>query len=1028
MFEYIIKKPKISTLFIILLTIVGMLTFFQLPQREIPEITVDMTTVTVPYPGASAEEVERNVTNPLESSLQGINGIDNYSSVSASGASTVVLEIEDGADRTKVLSNIRQAVSNAEAEFPEEAMQPVITDDTQMGALASYHLLSSERENLYELNGLIDEWSDTIRSIPGVEDTTIKGLPDEEITIIVSIEDLSENGLQVPDVIAAVEGELDTLPPGLQESEGELVQLTLPLIEDPEELNELYIGQSIEEEAVYLEDIGTVEVLNERPEDLVSYEQVPAVSFTVLPEEGVDIPSVYEAVNEEMMLLAQELPEEVSLDLLYTQQTIIDEIFGDLSVSFLFSILAVIVVTLLGLNLAAAFIVSFAIPISIFIGMVPLPFLQVDLNQISIIGFIIALGILVDDAIVVSDNIQRKYQEGSNPLKGALTGSKEVRSSIITSTLAIVFTFLPLLFISGANGDFIRAMPSVLITTIIASTIVSLSLVPVFLVWREKRRQRKNKEGENGKKNVPLGILGKQLDRLAGWYSNVILKKVVKHPWKTGITGLILCTLAYGLIPFIPVVFFPSADRPEVMVEVRLPAGTTIEETEATLYDMAGFVLEEEENITEYAIYAGSGLPPLFGEGMSNTGEETGEMLFRVDRDITSSEEVINRWESPLQEEFPDAVIEFSTIEAGPPVGAPIAITVKGPELDTINEIGEDLQEFIGELPETGTVVDDQGSLQPAYHFQPDREMMAEHGITLQEISQQISLTTAGMPLGELDDGQTRRELRFVLTDGDQGIGNLDEVPDFSEIEMPSRNVTNEMGAPEILSLDELVTMEETSVIPRISHEDGERTLTVRVQPAGDQDALENQIEEYAEELRDDYSGYTINVGGEQEERTDFFLELLTLFIVVVFLIYIVMAVQFNSLLLPILIMSTVYLAVTGAVIGLFITQTGLGFMAMMGIVSLAGIVVRNSVVLIEFMEQRLADGYALEDAVTEAGRVRLRPILLTAVTAIAALLPVALSGDVLFVPLSIAIISGLIFSALFTVVIVPAFYTIIKR
>ncbi|PYZ97423.1 acriflavin resistance protein [Alteribacter lacisalsi] len=1026
MFNAVIKKPKITLMFILVVTIIGALTYTQLPQREIPEVTFDIGTIGTVYPGASPEQVERQITSPLEDELVNLDGIADMSSVSTSGFSNIVIEISESADRERVFSEIRQTVSDVSADFPSEVQTPDLSEEVQLGALSSYHLLSEDRENLYELNGMLDDWEQQIQAIPGVQGTLVKGIPSEELVIDIDYDALLEEGLQIPDVITALEEELNTAPLGVERIDDENVQLAIPQTQEIEALEDLSIGLNFSDEPVLLSEVGTISIERVENEDLITYENTPAASFTVIPDDGVDIPGLNETVDERINALAADLPAEVELDQFYTQNTIVQQIFGDLALSFLFAIIAVVLVTLLGLNLSSAAIVALAIPVSILIGLVPLPFMGVDLNQISIIGMIIALGILVDDAIVVGDNVQRKYQEGLSPVEGAIEGTKEVRTSIITSTLAIVFTFLPLVFITGANGDFIRALPSVLITTILASTVIALSLVPIYLIWRQKRKERKDKgrKAANEEPAVKVGLLGKQIDKLADWYSGKILRRVVKHPLKVAISGLVFCILCYGLIPFIPVVFFPSADREEVTVEVRLPAGTPIDQTEEILFDMADTILAEDEAIYETAIYAGDGLPPLFGEGMTNTGEETGEILLRTDREIQSAEETISRWTEPLQDAYPDAVIELGTIEAGPPVGAPIAIKIQGPEMDELKTIRDEMMDYISSLPETATVVDDLGDDRPVVLYEPDRELMEENGITLNQISEQIGLATEGIPLEDFDDGTSSIPMQLIVN------GDNDELV-LDDFVIPSQ-ASGDGGAPDLISLEDLVSETRTEQTPLIARENGDRTITVRVFPSDDgQQDLEEQIESYVEDTVT-ASGfdndYTISIGGETEDRDDFFVELATLFLVVIFLIYIVMAIQFYSLLMPFLIMSTVFLAITGAIIGLFITQTGLGFMAMMGIVSLSGIVVRNSIVLVEFIEQRRRAGVPLEDAVVNAGNVRLRPILLTAITAIAALLPVAFSGDVLFVPLSISIISGLLFSAVFTVVLVPAFYMVLKR
>jgi multidrug efflux pump subunit AcrB len=1012
--EMTIKKPKITLIFLALLVLIGTITFFQLPKREIPEFTFNIGTITTIFPGATPEEVERNVTVPLEEALKGIEGVKEMTSVSGAGASTIVLQLGDNSDKMIVFGKVRNIVSQVSTTFSEEVFTPTIREDIQMGALSSYHLLSENRENLYTLNETVEKWQKQIESINGVRGTIVKGLLEQELVISLDSEKMISQGIFFPQVLDGLAGEFDTIPLGRQQNVGRNVQLAFQSYKSIPEIEEVFIGLTRENDKVLLKDIGTVEIRNVKPKDYITFNGTPALSFTVLPEKGVDIPSLQKKVDEKLASVRQELPEQISLDLFYTQNTIVEQIFKDLSISFLISIFAVIIITLLGMTITSAIIVALAIPTSIILGLIPLPYLGVDLNQISIIGFIIALGILVDDAIVVNDNIQRRYKLGDGPLEGALKGTREVRVSIITSTLAVVFTFFPLLFLTGGNGDFIRALPSVLITTIIASTIISLTLVPIYTSWRRKKG--------TGKKEEKLGLLGGQIDRLANWYSSNILRRVVKAPVKFSVVGLVICTLIYGLMPFIPVVFFPSADRAEVTVDVTLPVDVTMEKTNESLVEMAN-LLAEDEAIVEISIYTGTGLPGLFGQMMTGTGENTGQLLLRINRDIQRADETIAKWTNELRNSFSEAEIKMTTIETGPPVGAPIAIKVSGTDLEELINVVTTLKQGITAIEGSGVVLDDMGSPWPTVIFEPNRDTLTEHGLTMRQLSEQIRLVTLGIPLGTFDDGMENWNMRIVVDEVDEGASL-----DLSTLVLPSKKRIEGQFQPELVGFDELLTELTTEQIQKIPHINGVRTVTIRAYPGEEEKAaLEKNINEiiFSMDLKE---GFTISVGGEFEARNDFFIEITKLFFIVIFLIYIVMAIQFYSLITPILVMSTVYLAISGAILGLFITQVGIGFMAMMGIVSLAGIVVRNSIVLIEFIEQRLKEGKDLHEAVIEAGRARLRPILLTAFTAIAALLPIAFSGDVLFKPLAISIISGLLFSTIFTVVLVPAFYTAVNQ
>nr|WP_059282715.1 efflux RND transporter permease subunit [Bacillus coahuilensis] len=448
-----------------------------------------------------------------------------------------------------------------------------------------------------------------------------------------------------------------------------------------------------------------------------------------------------------MIELSNSLPSSIEFNEYYSQATLVTDIFKGLYMSLAIAVIAVILTSSLGLSLSGAFVMALAIPLSVLIGLIPLPFANVDLNQISIIGAIIALGILVDDSIVVNDNIQRRYRLGDGALAGAVNGVKEIWVSIVTSTLAIVFTFSPLIFLSGGNGAFIRALPTVLITTILASTIVALFFVPMV---RYQLYKRSNKMISD----TP-GLLGKPLNKLADWYADRVLISIGKRPVVISLVGLMITTGIFGLVAFTPFEFFPAADREEVTIDVTLPIGTTLEETYEELSDMAD-VLSQDEGVFETSIFAGTGVPGLFTGSMDITGDYTGQIVVRVDRENQTAKGLIDKWTEPLRSEFSNATIFMNTIEQGPPSGAPVTVTISGPDIEKLTSIQVSLQDRIEELG-TELVLDNIGEPEPTISYSPNREIMEEYGISINQISEQIRLTTDGIPLSSFDNGITKK-------------------------------------------------------------------------------------------------------------------------------------------------------------------------------------------------------------------------------------------------------------------------------
>ncbi|KAB8127138.1 efflux RND transporter permease subunit, partial [Gracilibacillus oryzae] len=457
--EVLLRYKKIIWILLLLLITVGIFTYIQIPKRDIPEISQNIASVSTVYPGANPEIVEQMVTSPIEDELMNVEGIDQVTSASTNGFSTITVTLEDSKDSDSVYSAIRQTVQSVQESFPDEVMSPTVKTDLVTSSVATYHLLSEDRSNLLALRDQIKEWEESLTEINGVDSVEIKGIPDQKVLISLDQNLLVDAGIQPDQVINAISAEFSPAALGTESTDERNYLLNLAEPEDMEKINNLFIASNQNNEQVYLSDIATINLETEALTDMITYENKAAVSITVFAEDASNITSLQNKIDQEVETLAEDLPADVSVDQFYSQSTVISEVYNSLLVSLAISFFAVIVIMVLGLPISSAIVVGLAIPVSIIIGLIPLPYTGVDLNQISIIGIIVAIGILVDDAIVVNDNITRRYQLGDNALDGTKQGVKEVRASIISSTLLIVFSFFPLTFLSGSNGEFIRALP-----------------------------------------------------------------------------------------------------------------------------------------------------------------------------------------------------------------------------------------------------------------------------------------------------------------------------------------------------------------------------------------------------------------------------------------------------------------------------------------------------------------------------------------------------------------------------------------
>ncbi|NLC07456.1 MAG: efflux RND transporter permease subunit [Syntrophomonadaceae bacterium] len=1004
MLEFILKKRKVVLLFIIMLFLVGIITFFQLPRREIPETELALATITAIYPGARAELVESLVTNRIEEKLTSIAEIEEVTSVSKAEVSQVIISLAEGVDKERVWNQVRQRLKEAEDDFPEGVSEASFNDDLNMHGVSLYQLTADKEEDLYQLSSILEHWERRFLQVPGISRVNIQGMPEREVLISVNAE--RANYLQIPlaRILETLRGEVNLTAPGSWELSDYHYQLRADSYKQAAELEELIVFKRNNGELIRLGDIATVRESFKPITEVVNYQGRPAVSLSFFLNPGVDRLKIDRELNRLMQEMQNQLPRSVEVVKVYSQAGPVKELFADLAEAFLIAMLLVLLTCSLGFNLISAFSVMLSIPLSLSLGIIAAPLLGVDMNQITLIGFIIVLGILVDDSIVVNENIERHLRSGQEVFLSCINGTKEVMTSVISSTVIIVFTFFPLLFLSGASGDFARPLPTVIIFSIIASAIVALSIIPIYRqhiaekysVWASR-----------------TGYIGRVLEQTATYYAEKIVPFLIRKP-KTVV--LLIISLGFSiflLIPFTPLEFFPDTEREEVFIEMKLPEGTTIEKTTVQAKQLQDWILNQEE-VREVSAFIGTPMPRLFGM-TSSQGNVPNQAMFLVyiNKDKALASTLKDQWNNQLIEQFPQAEFTTSVVESGPPVGTPIAIRVKGQSFEELRLIGQEIRALLLQQPGVNSVSDDVGKSLATLSFQPKREALQQWGVSNQAITQVLRLYGEGLPIGEFSADQTLLDMRVEYKfEKGTPLDNL-------------HNMFVLSPTGEAIPLTSLVDVSSDFTVQNIPHHNYIPSLTVRgyLESNAKEDRILNNMGPELERIRASYPNSIIEIVGETSARTDFFMEIGKIFVIVLFLILIVMAIQFYSLLIPLLIMSTVFLGTAGAILVLFITQTGLGFMSLMGIVSLAGISVRNGVILVDFMEQRRKNGAPLAEAVQEACQKRLKPVILTSLTTILGVMPLILSNILMFKPLAIAIAGGLMFSTCLTLFLLPALY-----
>lgn len=1007
MIEYLIRRKKITLLFFVMIVITGFFSLFSFAREEWPNIPITFAIVTTPLPGASPEKVEQTVTKKLEEKIKEMAGLKSITSSSLPGVSVIMLEAKDGFDLNGVWSELRKKVKDVEKDLPADAKQPIINDTLSKTFLQTFALTANTPEQLYAARDTVKSWKEQLRAVPGVAEVQVVGLPKQEIRIELDTAKLEQYGIPWQLVLAAFKGENEKTPLGTIDDTNRSYLLKLQESYNVKDLEKIIVTRSKEGFPIYLRDVAKVKLTNGKITYYSYLNGKPAITFNLTSENGVDIPSLQQKVDKVLAVITKTIPPGISKEDVYSQSGRVNELFGELTKEIMIAVAAVILVCSLGLNFITASVVALAIPISLSVGLLFAPLFNISLNQISIFSLIIVLGILVDDAVVVNDNIERRLTAlGESPFKASVNGSNEVLISILTATLATLASFGPLIFLKGNTGAFIKPVPIIISCTMIASMIMSLTIIPIFREWYEKNKKSKSDYEK------PAGLLGKQIVQLTHWYANTLMPVILNKPLRVGTIGVLICAFAYGLIPFTPVQLFPNANRAEMLVDIRLPVGSSIAETNNNVQNVSAW-MSSQKGVKMVAAFAGGSAPKMFmGDTAAGEGAEVGQFVVKVDKKVITTADIVRDWPSKFKEKFPGANITPKELLMGPPVGKPVMIKIFGEDIKELRVLSQAVRDKIVDVPGTYNVQDDMGIEQYTMDIVPNKALMDDKMVNSKDLTTTIRLASEGISVGDFDNGKDLIDTKLYV------VGeNADPKAKLSRL-----SVLNALGQQ--VPVSQLTNIKPGFSIGLIPHRELARCVTITSDVRG-RTATEvmQQVKPLMSKIKFPES-YRWEIAGEVSEQNDVFADMGKLSIIVVFLIVIMIAMQFYSLHLPLLVLSTVYLAIAGSLIGLFVTRTPLGFMTMMGVISLMGIVVRNGIVLIEFIEKARHDGMELKAAVIQAGEARLRPILLTSATAIAGLLPLAISGDVLFRPLAITIIFGLAFSTLLTLILVPSLYT----
>ena len=1004
-----------STVFFLMIVIfiVGLFSYVTLPRESNPDITIPMILVQTTYEGAASEDVENLITIPLERKLKSLKDVKEISSVSAEGASMVTVEYMPDVDIDDAMQKVRDKVDQAKGDLPGDLEDDPIIFEINLSEFPIMKVAISGDLGERVLKQIAEEFEDRFEEIPGVLEVDVTGVREREIRVEFDPDRMAAYKLSFTEILSLVQRENVNVPGGSIDLGRGKYMLRVPgEFTDPSEIDNLVLVAR-DGRPIYLKDVATIRDTFEDARDHSRMNGHSSVTLSIKKRTGENIIEVSDQVFAILAAAKPLLPHGVQYTVTLNESKDIKRMVSELENNILTALILVLTTLFLFLGVRSSLIVALAIPFSFFISFIVLQAMGITLNMVVLFSLILALGMLVDNAIVIVENIYRHLEEGKGSVEAARIAAAEVGWPIIASTITTLCAFGPMLFWPDIMGEFMSYLPRTLIIVLSASLFVALVFSPVVASATLKAG---GKRSNKAKKDYTLLIR----------VYRVILQYALNHRALVvfiAIFMLIGTMVAYfGSGP--EVELFPETDPNRSFIQIEAPQGTNLETTN-------GFALEVESIISGEAdlkfVTGEVGTASDFGGGEARKSTVSVEFVERDDRQ-ESSAVVVDRIRDMLGQ-ITGADIKVEKERMGPPVGAPVEIEFIGADVEVLSGLVENAKRLIADVPGLVDVKDDLSRAKPEIAFHVDREKATLLGLSTIEISNTIKAAVNGWRIGDYREGEEEYGI----------IARLPEKNRQTIAQIESLLIPTAKGDP--VPLSSVATLEIGSGYGSIRHLDQKRLIRISANTAG-RSSIEVLKDVQARLDRIELpAGYSIDYAGDQEEQQRSSAFLSKAFVIAIFLIFLVLLTQFNSLAQSMIVISSVVLSLMGIFLGLMITGMPFGIiMTGIGVISLAGVVVNNAIVLIDYINLLRKDGMELYDALVTAGTVRFRPVMLTAITTILGLTPMAVGisfdfrsltlqvgGEmaVWWGPMAVAVIFGLAVATLLTLIVVPVLYSL---
>lgn len=1012
-----VKKPVTTILVFVAVVIIGLFSLLKLPIDLYPDIDTNTIMVMTTYSGASSQDIEQNVTRPLENTLNSVEHLKHITSNSKENISIITLEFEYGYDIDVLTNSVRDKLDMVSSMLPDDAETPIIFKfSTDMIPIV---LLSAQaNESLPGLYKILDEnVANTLARVDGVGTVSISGAPKREIHIYLDPARLEAYDLTAESVIQLVAAENKNVPGGTFDMGSDTYSLRVQgEFKDPTEMRDLVVG-SKDGAVVRLSDVARIDdSVEERAQETYNNGQRGAM-IIVQKQSGANSVEISNKIKKILPDIQKKLPSDVKLDYIVDTSDNIRNTIASLVETVEYALLFVVIVVFFFLGRwRATVIIALTIPISLIASFIYLLATGNTLNIVSLSALSISIGMVVDDAIVVLENVTTHIERGSDPKQAAVHGTNEVAISVIASTLTLIAVFFPLTLVTGMTGVLFRQLGWMVTIMMVISTAAALSLTPMLCSQLLRLQPVKGKLFTKF-----YGPIERFLDKLDDGFQK-LLGIVVKHRWITTAGALLIFFGSMQLTKFIGSEFFPTSDNSRLGITLELPVGSRVEIAKDLTERIYKDWTKKYPEIDKFNYTVGQASTDNTYASMQSNGSHIISMnitLKPIKERTKSLTEVAALMREDLKKypELDKYQVNVGGSRGGSMSGqSTINYEIYGYDLEKTDSVAQRLKRILSSVKGTADIRISRDNYQPEYQVDFDRQKLAIYG---------LNLTTAANALRNRINGSTASYFR---EDGDEYDIKVMYDPEHRQSIEDIENILLFNAQGKGVRLKEVGTVVERFNPPTIERKDRERIITVSTVV---QDRPMSDIIADAQPLIDKMevpSGVSINLSGSYEDQQDSFRDLAMLAVLIIILVYIVMASQFESFTYPGIIMTSIMFAFSGVVLILWITGTNLNVMSMIGGIMLIGIVVKNGIVLIDYITLNRERGMSITKSVLHAGKSRMRPVLMTSLTTILGMVPMAVGtgeGAEMWRPMGVAVIGGLTFSTILTLLFVPTLYTI---